>query len=93
MYVPKSGLTVGAAGGWSLCLLAGGRAGAGVVKVEVILGGDRRLVDDSGTKGAQCKFNLDCTPTSGPPLYLPPVSHALKFFKHQAWRSPSSSAE
>ena len=34
IYVPKSGLTTGAIGGWSRCLLVAGRAGGGVGMVE-----------------------------------------------------------
>ena len=41
MYVPRSELTVGVDGGWSLRLLAGDRAGAGeAMEVVEILGGD-----------------------------------------------------
>ena len=40
IYVPRSELTDGVAGGWSLRLLAGDRADAGEVMVVEILGGD-----------------------------------------------------
>ena len=39
MYVPKSLLTEGTMGAWSLCLLAGERAGGSDV-VELTWGGD-----------------------------------------------------